>query len=143
MTVRPFVLAGAVALALSAGTGASATDVVTVVASNSSVTTLSRDQIGDLFLGKTSRFPDGEQAAPIDQPEGSHVRDAFYAAFTGKSAAQVKAYWSRLIFTGRGQPPREVANSLEVKRQLSQNPKAIGYIERSLVDESVRVLLAR
>jgi ABC-type phosphate transport system substrate-binding protein len=143
MTVRPLILAGSAVLALSVGTRAASTDVVTVVASNSSVTSLSGDQIGDLFLGKASRFPDGEQAVPIDQVEGSRVRDVFYKTITGKSPAQVKAYWSRLIFTGRGQPPKEVANSLEVKKLLAQNPRAIGYIERSFVDESVRVLRAR
>jgi len=134
---------GVIALALSAGTGSAAADVVAVVSSKSSVTVLSKNQVVDIFLGKTSRFPDGEQAVPIDQVEGSTVRDEFYAKFSGKSAAQIKAHWSKIIFTGRGQPPREVPDSGEVRKEVAQNPKAIGYIERNLVDGSVRVLLSQ
>jgi ABC-type phosphate transport system substrate-binding protein len=68
------------------------------------------------------------------------VRDRFYAQYTGKSPAQVKAHWSKIIFTGRGQPPVQAANNAEVKKMIAQNPSAIGYIDQSLVDESVRVI---
>lgn len=133
---------GVLALALGAETRLASADVVAVVSSKSSVTALSRNQVVDIFLGKASRFPDGEQAIPIDQREGAAARDEFYAKFTGKSAAQIKAHWSKIIFTGRGQPPAEVPGSAEVKKRIVENPKAIGYIDRSLVDGSVRVLLA-
>jgi ABC-type phosphate transport system substrate-binding protein len=115
-------------------------DVVAVVSSKSAVTTLSKSQVIDIFLAKSVRFPDGSPAVPIDQIEGAAARDAFYANFSGKSAAQMKAYWSKIIFTGRGQPPKSVSNGDEIKKLLIQNPSAIGYIERSLVDDSVRIL---
>jgi ABC-type phosphate transport system substrate-binding protein len=133
---------GVVALVLSVGAGAAAADVVAVVSSKSSVTALTKNQVVDIFLGKTSRFPDGEQAVPVDQAEGSAARDEFYMKFTGKSAAQIKAHWSKIIFTGRGQPPKEVPNSAEVKKLVVQNPRAVGYIERSSVDGTVRVILS-
>lgn len=101
---------------------------------------LSNSQVADIFLRKASRFPDGTQAAPIDQTEGSAARDEFYVKATGKSAAQLKAYWSKIIFTGRGQPPPTVANDLEMKKRIRENPDAIGYIDRRLVDSSVRVV---
>jgi ABC-type phosphate transport system substrate-binding protein len=134
---------GVIALALAVRTAAAGVDVVAVVSSKSSVTALSRNQVVDIFLGKTSRYPDGEQAVPIDQVEGAAARDEFYATFTGKSAAQIKAHWSKIIFTGRGQPPRELPNSIEVTKLVVKDPKAIGYIERGLVDGTVRVLLSQ
>lgn len=131
-----------IALALSLG-GPVAADVVAVVSVKNPVTTLSKNQVADIFLGKTTRFPDGRQALPIDQSEGAVARYEFYTEFTGKSAAQLKAHWSKIIFTGRGQPPRSVANSSETKKLLAQNPNAIGYIEPAMVDSSVRVLATR
>ena len=113
---------------------------VAVVSAKSPVTSLNASQVADIFLGKTSRFPDGSQAVPIDQVEDSPARERFYAAFTGKSPAQVKAHWSKIIFTGRGQPPRQVSNSAEARKLVAANPNAIGYIDASLVDDSVRVL---
>lgn len=130
-------------LALSLGAGAALADVVAVVAvvsARSPLTSLSKTQISDIFLGKTGLLPDGELAVPIDQAEGSAVRDEFYARSSGKSAAQIKAHWSKIIFTGRGQPPKEVPNSMEVKKRVVENPHAIGYIESNMLDSSVRAL---
>jgi ABC-type phosphate transport system substrate-binding protein len=132
-----------IGLALSLGAGGAAADVVAVVSARSPVVALSKNQVVDIFLGKASRFPDGSQAVPIDQVEGSDAREEFYLKFDNMSPAQIKAHWSKIIFTGRGQPPKEVANGVEVKKLLLEDPRAIGYIERKLVDGSVKVLLAQ
>jgi ABC-type phosphate transport system substrate-binding protein len=120
-----------------------AQDVVAVVSAKSPVTALSANQVADIFLGKTTRFPDGSLAMPLDQNEDSPAREKFYTQYTGKSPAQVKAHWSKLIFTGRGQPPRQFAGGAEVRRAVAENPTAIGYIDAKLVDSSVRVLALR
>jgi ABC-type phosphate transport system substrate-binding protein len=129
-----------IGLALSLAAGMAQADVVAVVSSKNAVTRLSKSQVADIFLGKTARFPDGSQAVPIDQSEGTAVRNEFYTNFAGKSAAQIKAYWSKIIFTGRGQPPKAVSNDIEVKKRLAGNPAAIGYLEANLVDDSLRVV---
>jgi hypothetical protein len=126
---------------LGLGIAAVNADVVAVVSSKSSITTLSKNQLMDIFLGKRTRFPDGSSAVPIDQAEGSAARDEFYTRFADMSPAQVKAYWSRIIFTGRGQPPRTVPSGLEAKKLLLANLNAISYFDQSLVDSSVRVVL--
>ena len=115
-------------------------DVVAVVSAKSPITTLSKSEVADLFLGRATRFPDGGRAEPIDQSEGTRVRDEFYATFTGKSPAQVKSYWSKIIFTGRGQPPRMVTSDAEVRKVLAANPLAIAYLERSSVDSTLKIL---
>lgn len=131
-----------VGLALSlAVVGTGLADVVAVVSSKNPLTTLSKSQLADIFLGKTLRFPDGAPAIPIDQAEGTQARDEFYATFTGKSPAQLKAHWSKIIFTGRGQPPKAVSSSVEVMKLIAANPQAISYLERSSVDASVKVLV--
>ena len=118
-------------------------DVVAVVSSKSPIRSLDAKQVADIFLGKIHRFPDGTQAVPIDQSEDSPVREKFYTEFTGKSPAQVKAHWAKIIFTGRGQPPRQVSDSAEAKKLVAENPSAIAYIDERLVDKSVRVLASR
>ena len=111
-----------------------------MVSAKNPLTTLSTNQVEDIFLGRMTHFPDGRRAVPIDQAEGSPARDAFYLKFAGKSPAQIKAYWSKIIFTGRGQPPRAVSNDAEVKKLIRANQDDIGYIDESMVDSSVKVL---
>jgi ABC-type phosphate transport system substrate-binding protein len=128
------------ALGACLGADRAAAEVVAVVSAKSPVTTLSKNQAADIFLGKANRFPDGSQAVPIDQAEGSTTRDEFYIVFAGKSPAQIKAHWAKIIFTGRGQPPGEVGNDAEVKKRLAENVSAVGYIDSQLVDARVKVL---
>ena len=128
-------------LALSLAAGSTRADVVAVVSSTSAFTTLSKAQVTDIFLGIVSRFPDGTLAIPIDQADGSPARDEFYATYAGKSPAQVKSHWAKIIFTGRGQPPKAVPTNVEVRRIVAANPQSIGYIERSAVDSTVKVVL--
>jgi len=131
------------AVVLSLGAGMAGADVVAVVSAKSPLTALTREQISDIFLGRTSRFPDGSPAVAIDQAEGAAVRDEFYLKFAGKPPAQLKAYWSKIIFTGRGQPPHEVSSSAEVKKRVAATITSIGYIEENLVDGTVKSVLAR
>jgi ABC-type phosphate transport system substrate-binding protein len=138
MRLFKYILASTLALGLS--TISATADVVVVVSSKSQVVTLSKSQVTDIFLGKSARFPDGSPAIPIDQVEGAAVRDEFYSIFATKSAAQIKAHWSKIIFTGRGQPPKAVFDSDATKKLLAQNPNAVGYIERNLVDSTVKIL---
>jgi ABC-type phosphate transport system substrate-binding protein len=129
-----------IGLALSFAINAAMADVVAVVSSKSPITTLTKSQIADIFFGKTGHLSNGVQPVPIDQAEGSVARNEFYLKVADKSAAQMKAYWSRIIFTGRGQPPQEVRDSAEMKKRISENLAAIGYIDLEMVDGTVRTV---
>ena len=114
------------------GVGAAqAADIVVIV---SPASTLTKEQIADVFLGKNT------SAAPVDLPESSPVRAAFYSKATGKEAAQVKAAWTRLVFSGKAQPPKELPDAAAVKKAVAADPHAVGYVEKSAVDASVKVL---
>lgn len=115
-------------------------EVVVVVSVKSPLSSLKAEQVAEIFLGKRSSYPDGADAVPIDQPENSVARDAFYSAVTGKTATLLKAYWSRLLFTGQGQPPREAASAEAVRKLIASNARFIGYIDKDAVDENVKVV---
>lgn len=125
------------AAALAATFGASVpalAEVVVVVNPKAAESSMSKDQIAQFFLGKSTTM------TPIDQPEDAPVRAEFYKKVTDKEASQAKALWSKLVFTGKATMPKEVANSAAVKSAVAANPKAIGYMEKSAVDASVKVV---
>jgi len=116
---------------------------VVVVGAKSPVSTLTSEQVAQIFLGKVSTFPGGEQASPIDQPDGVGIRNEFYEKLTNKTQKQVLAYRANMVFSGKGKPPKEVANSQDVKKALSESPSSIGYIEKAAVDGSVKVVFTQ
>ncbi|WP_342119996.1 phosphate ABC transporter substrate-binding protein [Pseudoduganella sp. OTU4001] len=127
-------------LVLLAGAAAAA-DLVVVVSARSPLTALRAEQVADIFLAEATRFPDGGEVVALDLPIGSPLRDEFYLKVANRTPALMKAYWTKRIFTGRGQPPRELPNSLAVRKLVADNPTLIGYIERSALDASVRPVL--
>ena len=115
-------------------------DVVVVVSAKSAVTALNKSQTSDVFLGKTATFPDGSQAVPVDQAAGTPGHDEFHDKVTGKSGSQLKSYWAKQLFSGKGTPPKEVTGDAEVRKLISGNPNMVGYIDKSAVDSSVKVV---
>jgi ABC-type phosphate transport system substrate-binding protein len=115
-------------------------DELVVISAKKPPLTLTQGQLSDVFLGRITSFPDGSAAVPVDQPESSPLREEFYLKVTNKSAAQARAHWAKLYFTGRGVPPRHGESSEDVKRMVNTIPGAIGYIDSSSLDDSVRVV---
>ena len=124
---------GALILAILSATRVCAEEIVVIV--NPAAALISREQLADLYLAK------GGPLIPIDQAAGSAIYAEFYRKATGRDTAQVKAIWSRILFTGRGVPPKQMPNSAAVKKAVAGDPMAVGYIEKSAVDASVKVAL--
>lgn len=125
----------ALALLLASSVAAPAlAEVVVVVNPKAAEPSMTKEQVAQFFLGKSSAM------TPIDQADGAAIRTEFYKKVADKDAAQAKALWSKLVFTGKATMPKEVADSAAVKAAVAANPKAIGYIEKSAVDSTVKVV---
>jgi ABC-type phosphate transport system substrate-binding protein len=108
-------------------------DVVVVVSAKSSTTTMTADEISQIYLGKSKAMK------PVET-SGSPIRSQFYSKVAGKDEAQVKAIWSKLVFTGKATAPKELPSSAEVVKAVAADPNAIGYIDKSAVDSTVKVV---
>ena len=139
--IRSRLLRAAVLFGMLAAPCVRAADLVVIVSARNPVAALRVDQVAAIFLGQSVRFPDGVVAVPYDQRLGIAARDEFYARVTGKTPALVKAHWSKMVFTGRGEPPAELSDSAAVRRKVAEDPEAIGYIDRGALDPSVRAVL--
>ena len=115
---------------------------IAIIVNNSvSVSSISADVAVNIFLGKVNELPGGIRMVPIDQEDGQKARTEFYNKVIKKDAAQLNAYWSRLIFTGKGEPPKKMADNADVLALVAANPNIIGYVDASAVTSSVKVLL--
>lgn len=113
---------------------------VVVTNSRSSLTRLNRQELEDLYTGKTLTLPDGSPAQLLGL--GGPLRDEFFAKVLERDAAQVKAAWSKLVFSGKGRAPRELADLSQLRAALAAHPGAIAYLDASQVDASMKVLYA-
>ena len=113
---------------------------VAVVVHPSNAAVLNPEAIAQIYLGRSKSFPDGKAALPLGQAEGSKTTEQFNQKVLNKSGSQIKAYWSKLVFTGKGTPPKEISTDAEMLELVSQNPSVIGYVDKASVTDKVKVL---
>ncbi len=102
---------------------------------------ITRQQVRDIYLNRSSQMPDGQRAVPFELPAGNSIRDKFNELVTERSDAWLKSFWSRQVLTGKGQPPTEMSSASGMRSVVSSTLGSIGYLDSTLVDDSVKVAL--
>lgn len=115
-------------------------ELVVVVNVRSGVAAMTRNEVVNLFFGRSRQFFNGLEAQPVDLDDAHPDRARFYQALVAKETSQVDAYWSRQVFSGKTRPPPRVASSEEVVKWVVANPGGIGFVDASRVDARVRVV---
>lgn len=128
------------ALLISLGFSSLAFAEVAVVVNSGNGAAVSDSEISRIFLGKLKKFSGGESVKPVNSKMGGDARVEFEKKVLKKSSSQVKAYWSKLVFSGKGKPPKELGSDADIIKYVAENPGAIGYVDAASVDASVKVL---
>jgi ABC-type phosphate transport system substrate-binding protein len=113
---------------------------VAIIVHPSNASSFDQETIKKIFLGKTKSFSNGRSAILISASSGDPATDEFNTKVIGKSSSQVKAYWSKILFTGKGTPPQEMDSAGDIISAVSSNPDAIGYVDASAATEAVKVV---
>jgi ABC-type phosphate transport system substrate-binding protein len=114
---------------------------VVIVNPSIGVQHLSRREVMDIFLGRYRTFPSGASALPIDLDVNSTARRQFYLLLARKDSSDMGSYWARLTFSGKISPPFAVSDARMAMDIVANNPNAIAYVDRAVVDERVRIAL--
>jgi len=122
------------------GPGIAMAELVVVVNARNGVAAMTRNEVINMFFGRNRQFFNGVEATPVDLEDAHPRREQFYKLLVGKDLAEINAYWSRQIFTGRMQPPPRLNSTEEVIRWVAANPGGIGFVELSRADARVRVV---
>lgn len=110
-----------------------------VIVHPSNAASIDKGVIKRIFLGKAKSFPGGGSAVPIVLKGGG--ADEFNKAVLGKSTGQLKSYWSKLVFTGKGTPPKAVDEG-EMLNLIANNPDLIGFLPKGKESGDVKVVIS-
>lgn len=113
---------------------------VVIVNTANPVTTLTRQQVADIFMKKTAHWPHGGDVHPVDQPAVAAVRDAFSRSVHGKPATAVTSWWGQQMFSGRAVPPPQRSTDRAVVAFVREDALAIGYVTTGTPVQDVKIL---
>jgi len=116
-------------------------DVSIIVHKANLLDSIDSSMLKSVYLGKLKSWPDGSPIMLADNVPGSDTRITFLKKAVKKSESKFDSYWSRKVFSGKGVPPKGMNDDDAIKQWVAKNKRAMGYVDASTVDDSVKVLI--
>lgn len=121
-------------------TGSVFADVAVVANKGISVDLITAKEAKRVWLAKTKSLG-GTSLKLADLPTGNVSREYFYTNVVKKSEKKLKAYWAKIVFAGKGTPPKILGSDADVISWVASTPGAVGYVDSAAVNDSVKVLM--
>jgi len=115
--------------------------VVVIVHTSNATNNLYENKVKKMFLGILTQFPEHGHVVVVEQPSSNPSMLLFHKNVVKKTPAKLRSHWNRLVLSGKGIKPKVLADGAAVKSWVASHAQAIGYIDESLVDDSVKVVL--
>lgn len=113
-------------------------DIAVIVAKTSPITSLSKKQLQEIYL-KKQQFFNEIKLMPINLQAGSGARNSFERAILKMDEIELGEYWNEKHYNGVN-PPMVQKTQEAVKAMVKKAPGSIGYIDESLLDDTLRVV---
>ncbi len=107
---------------------------IVVIVNPANSSSVNADEIVRIYTGRSNAFN------AVNLAESVPLRAQFDEKGVGRTSAQLKAHWSKLVFTGKGTPPAELSSEEAVLEFVANNPQAIGYVSVGKVTDAVKVV---
>lgn len=96
-----------------------------------------------IFGMRMTKWPDGTPIRVFVLSDTDPLHVAFCKEVLNVYPYQLRASWDRLVYSGIGQAPTELASQQEMLARVGSTPGAIGYLNGRLVNDHVRILPVR
>ena len=105
-------------------------DMVVIVAASTPVDHANKSLISDIFLDRIHTFDNGTPVIPVNN---NALMKYFYLRVADRNQNEMESYWSKLLFTSRGEPPMSLDDDKLVIDLITNNPSMVGYVNADSV----------
>lgn len=113
---------------------------LTLVNSSVTLSELTLTQLRSIFSLRARRWEDGTPIRLVVLADENTVHREFTRSVLKMLTHQLRRHWDRYIYSGTGQGPIVVTNQKEMIAKLKQLKGAIGYVEKGVSHETLRVI---
>ena len=142
MSAFKFILILLLLLASAGYSGAlkASNDFVVVANLQAGIDKMSKDEVINVYMGRNRKLASGINAQPLDIETPLGEKANFYTVMVNKELSEISSYWARLLFSGQGSPPKQVATAEQALNIVSNSKGAIAYIDRKKIDKRVKIV---
>ncbi|MBT8343059.1 MAG: hypothetical protein HKP58_01605 [Desulfatitalea sp.] len=114
-------------------------DVVVIANKSVSDSSLSGEELKNIFLAKKSQWSSGGSINFAILKQGA-AHEAFLKQYIQKTPDQFERYFRKLIFTGKGKAPTTLSDEKEMVSYVSSTAGAIGYVSSGTDTNAVKTI---
>ncbi len=114
-------------------------DVVVIANNDVPVSSLTSDELKNIFLAKKTQWDNGQKIDFVTLKQGD-VHEAFLKAYLSKTASQFQRYFRTLVFTGKGKTPPSFQTEDDLVGYVAGTGGAIGYVSSGTNTDSAKVI---
>lgn len=119
----------------------STADLVVVTAKTNKLTSISRNDLKLAFLGKLKKWPDGGDKINLVLAKKGETVDELLSTIVDMNSGTFKRHWQKMVFTGKGKPPKRVTGDEAVTEYIDENNDYVGVVNsKSKLPEGLKVI---
>lgn len=103
------------------------------------VSSIDKKELTKIYLGKSSML-ESSKIEPLALPSDSKDHIYFTENILNKDPQKYERYWARLVFTGKGNPPKVISQENERLSYVKNNREAIFYTMTPPKDTGIKVI---
>jgi hypothetical protein len=132
-------LAGALLLAGALPTAAR-DDLVIIANKSVPLDNLSPAALRSIYTGKTTYWPDGQSVVIAVQAEPAGEADATLKKISGMDASHFTTFWHRMVFSGRGNEPKNATDAAALVAFVAATKGAIAAVPADIHSRGVKLI---
>jgi ABC-type phosphate transport system substrate-binding protein len=114
---------------------------VVVIVNKANNNAVDKNLVVQIYNGQFKQWPSGGAVESLVLPDDNPMTKSFCEDVLGRKVAHMKLKWSQMMFSGQALPPKQIASDEDVKKEVSNNVSAIGFIQASSLDDSVKAVI--
>lgn len=104
---------------------------------------ISSNHLKRLYFGKISSLPNGRKVTVLVYTKDDNQFQQFTRRYLGRTSQQLRSFWAKQLFTGRGSLPVRVDSPEEMIARVASSDEYVGYIAIEDLREPVKILELR
>jgi hypothetical protein len=110
---------------------------VVLVSTSAGQSSLTREEIRNIYFGKTTFWPNNTPVRVYNRPASSAAGKKFFRSILGTSAGAFREHWNELQLSGGGIAPATVSSAGSIVARVAGGSGAIGYVLESELPDNV------
>jgi len=115
-----------------------AEDIAIICNKSVAINSITKDDLERIYLGQKNLWDGGGKVEPVMLQ--NELAETFLTTYVGKNATTFGNYWKKMLFSGKGNGPKQFTKPKEVVDYVASTQGAIGFVPAGTNSDAVKIL---